>query len=325
MLVRRITFVLALLLGASCWLSNAQADAFDDAQQLYKQGRHEESLARIDDHLAQNPRDARARFLKGVILTERNQSQEAIVVFTELTQDFPELPEPYNNLAVLYASQGDYRNAREALEMAVRTHPRYAKAHENLGDIYAALASEAYGKALQLDQGSKSAGIKLEAIREIVPNAAGGSATSAEAGTDVAPPAQPPSASSSGQARPPQPAVAAVDPAASVLETVNAWANAWARGDASAYLSFYAPGFQPPSGETRAAWETTRRAGLAQTRNLSIGIASPTVDFADPQHARVTFRQNYTSDTFKRSTTKTLHLVKSAERWLIEREIVGAE
>ncbi|MCW5620988.1 MAG: tetratricopeptide repeat protein [Burkholderiales bacterium] len=323
MLVRRITFVLVLLLGLSCRLSSAQTDAFDDAQQLYKQGRHEQSLARLDDHLAQNPRDARARFLKGVILTEQNRSQEAIAVFTELTQDFPELPEPYNNLAVLYASQGDYRNAREALEMAVRTHPRYAKAYENLGDIHAALASEAYGKALQLDQGSKSAGSKLKIIREIVPSAAADSASSAKADASAAP--SPATAPSVEEAQPSRPALAAVDDAAPVLETVDAWASAWARGNASAYLSFYAPGFRPPSGETRAAWEATRREQLARARNLSIGIASPTVVFADPEHASVTFRQNYASETFKRTTTKTLHLVKRAERWLIEREIVGAE
>lgn len=323
MFVRRITFVLVVLLGLSCRLSSAQTDAFDDAQQLYKQGRHEQSLARLDDHLAQNPRDARARFLKGVVLTGQNRSQEAIAVFTELTQDFPELPEPYNNLAVLYAAQGDYRNAREALEMAVRTHPRYAKAYENLGDIYAALASEAYGKASQLDQGSKSAGSKLEIIREIVPNAAADSASSAKADAGAA--QSPATAPSMEQAQPSRPTIAAVDDAAPVLETVNAWASAWARGNASAYLSFYAPGFQPPSGETRAAWEATRREQLARARNLSIGVASPTVVFADPAHASVTFRQNYASETFKRTTTKTLHLVKRAERWLIERETVGVE
>ena len=86
-----------------------------------------------------------------MILTEQNKTDDAIKVFTELTEDYPELPEPYNNLAVLYATQGEYDKARKALEMAIRTHPSYAIAHENLGDIYATLASQAYDKALQLD------------------------------------------------------------------------------------------------------------------------------------------------------------------------------
>src|SRR6266478_4423624 len=94
--------------------------------------------------IADNPRDARARFLKGLILTEQNKPNDAIKVFTALTDDYPELPEPYNNLAVLYASQGQYDKARKSLEMAIRTHPSYAIAHENLGDVYAKMASEAY-------------------------------------------------------------------------------------------------------------------------------------------------------------------------------------
>ncbi len=58
-------------------------------------------------------------------------------MFTKLSEDYPELPEPYNNLAVLYAQQKQYDKARTALEMAIRTHPSYAIAYENLGDIYA--------------------------------------------------------------------------------------------------------------------------------------------------------------------------------------------
>ena len=79
--------------------------------------------------------------MKGLILTEQGKPADAIKIFTGLTEDYPELPEPYNNLAVLYASQGQYDKARTALEMSIRTHPSYATAHENLGDIYAKMAS----------------------------------------------------------------------------------------------------------------------------------------------------------------------------------------
>ncbi len=60
------------------------------------------------------------------------------------------MPEPYNNVAVLYASQNRFEKAREALEMATRNSRSYAIAHENLGDVYARLASEAYRQAVQL-------------------------------------------------------------------------------------------------------------------------------------------------------------------------------
>jgi tetratricopeptide (TPR) repeat protein len=87
--------------------------------------------------------------------------------FPELTEDYPELPEPYNNLAVLYAAQADYERAKNSLEMAIRTHPSYATAHENLGDIYAKMASQAYDKALQLDKSNTSAQTKLALIRDL--------------------------------------------------------------------------------------------------------------------------------------------------------------
>ena len=62
--------------------------------------------------------------------------------------DFPELPEPRNNLAVLYAQKGEYALARDELERAVQTAPDYAVAHENLGDVYARLAEAEYEKTV---------------------------------------------------------------------------------------------------------------------------------------------------------------------------------
>src|SRR5882672_1619613 len=154
-----------LVLALQCgW---AVADNYDDASRLFKQGNHATALEKIEAAIAANPRDARARFLKGLILTEQNKPNDAIKVFTTLTDDYPELPEPYNNLAVLYASQGQYDKARKALEMAIRTHPSYAIAHENLGDVYAKMASEAYDKALQLDRSNAAAQTKLAMIKDL--------------------------------------------------------------------------------------------------------------------------------------------------------------
>src|SRR4029077_13377674 len=87
--------------------------------------------------------------------------------FTSLTEDYPELPEPYNNLAVLYASKGKYDKPRNPLARAIRTHPSDAIAHENLGDVYAKMASEAYDKALQLDRSNAAAQTKLAMIKDL--------------------------------------------------------------------------------------------------------------------------------------------------------------
>jgi tetratricopeptide (TPR) repeat protein len=158
----RLAVVSALLLVTS---SPVWADDYDDAARLLKQGNTAAALKKADAAIAANKDDPRPRFLKGLILTERNETQAAIDVFTSLTRDYPELPEPYNNLAVLYAAQGQYDQARESLEMAIRTHPSYAVAHENLGDVYAKMASEAYDKALSLDRSNQTAQTKLSLIR----------------------------------------------------------------------------------------------------------------------------------------------------------------
>src|SRR5260221_5819061 len=106
-------------------------DDFEDASRLLKSGQAQQALEHVNRALAAKPRDPQARFLKGLILTEQGNAREAIDIFTRLTQDYPDLPEPYNNLAVIYASQGEYDKARVALEKSIRTHPSYATAYEN--------------------------------------------------------------------------------------------------------------------------------------------------------------------------------------------------
>ena len=165
------------------------APGVQNASQSFRQGNNAAALEKVNAYLAANPKDAQGRFLKGLILTELNRHSEAIRVFSDLTEDYPELPEPYNNLAVLYAAQAQYERAKNSLEMAIRTHPSYATAHENLGDIYAKMASQSYDKALQLDKSNTSAQTKLAMIRDLFspaqPQDAGKSKT-AKAGTTKA-------------------------------------------------------------------------------------------------------------------------------------------
>src|SRR5437764_5537644 len=155
----------AFIVGAA---AAARADDLQDAQQLFKSGHTQQALERLNRALAANPREPQASFLKGLIFTEQGKQQEALDIFAKLTQDYPNLPEPYNNLAVIYAGQGQYDKARAALEQSIRTHPSYATAYENLGDVYAKLASQAYGKALQLDGSNTGAQNKLSLVRELV-------------------------------------------------------------------------------------------------------------------------------------------------------------
>ncbi len=162
---RSLAGALLFVLSASPFAAHATSLA--DITAMVNQRQYAPALAALETYLATNPTDAQGRFLKGVALGELNRTSEAIAVFTNLTEDFPELPEPYNNLAVIYAKQNQLEDARRALEMAIRTHPSYATAHENLGDIYARLASQAYAQATQLDAANASAQRKLTLLNSI--------------------------------------------------------------------------------------------------------------------------------------------------------------
>ena len=202
---RAVAAMLLMALLAIC--GTAFADDVEDAAKMLKSGQHQQAMERVNKVLAAKPRDARARFLKGLIFAEQGNAKDATDVFLALTKDFPDLPEPYNNLAVIYASQGQYDKARGALEQSIRTHPSYATAYENLGDVYAKLASQAYDKALQYDSANPAAKNKLALVRELV----GGSGKSvAIAAAPTAPAA--PVAASREPAKTPA-VVAAVEPA----------------------------------------------------------------------------------------------------------------
>ena len=119
--------------------SMACADELGDVQRLHAAGQTDAALQVAERVLAERPKDAPMRFMKGVMLADAQRSGEAGTVFEKLTEDYPDLAEPYNNLAALYARAGDFTRARATLEQALRASPGYATAHENLGDVYIAL------------------------------------------------------------------------------------------------------------------------------------------------------------------------------------------
>ena len=218
------------------------AEDTKDATKLYQQGKLDQALSKVNGALTQQPKDAQGRFLKGLILTEQKKGADAIQVFTSLTEDYPELPEPYNNLAVLYANQGNYDKAKAALELAIHTHPSYATAYENLGDIYAQLARRSYDKALQLDKANLTAQGKLSMVKDIfnlpklasaepvkVPPVQVAQVTKTEPKIESkAEPKAEPVKAAPGVPTKPAAVAASGNAHAEVASTVAAWAKAWA-------------------------------------------------------------------------------------------------
>jgi len=340
-IARSPTRLAVVLFALALSVSPARADELQDIDSLLKRGQHAQALDRVNRYLVQNPGDTQGRFKKGVILAEQNKVAEAIEVFTKLSQDYPKLPEPHNNLAVLYASQGQYEKARQQLEMSIRTDPRFATAYENLGDVYTKLASQAYDKALQLDSSNSAAKSKLSLIRDLLMTSetrlpAISGAPAGKASEPARPPAlaaasKKPAAESklaagqakSGATKPAEKQARAQDGnSEAVLQTVRAWAGAWSKQDVDAYLAFYARDFKTPKGETRAEWEAARKQRVSTPKKIEVAVESPKVTLKGDS-AVVTFRQAYRSDSLKISGRKTLHMVRSDARWLIQEERAG--
>lgn len=350
-------FLVALALSAVASAPSAWAGPLEDraeAANLYRAGKFDAASAKINSFLVAQPKDPQGRFIKGLILTEQKKVPEAIQMFTSLTEDFPELPEPYNNLAVLYASQGNYDKAKAALELAIHTHPSYATAHENLGDIYAQMARRAYDKALQLDKNNAAALAKLSMVKDLFSAGAAKPPAAATATTQVAmaakTPVKPAEAASSKAAdtkaevkapataatkgapasvaaaatpaKSAEPSKGTADAESQINAAVSAWAKAWSSKDVAGYLASYAADFETPDGLSRKAWEQQRKERIERPKSISVEVKINKISVTGNE-ALVAYRQSYKSDTLKANSNKTLKLVKSGDKWLIRQERAG--
>lgn len=134
---------------------------------LMRAGKSEKALERADAFLQTHERDLQVRFLRAIVLVDLGRAAEATEVLERLTHEYPELPEPYNNLAVLAASQGGLDRAERLLQQALAAQPNYITAQENLGDLYASMAAAAFDKASRLDPSSPALKSKLALARDL--------------------------------------------------------------------------------------------------------------------------------------------------------------
>lgn len=348
-----LAFSLAFSLALSTAAMAGPAEDLKDSAKLYQQNKFDAAMTKVNGVLAQTPKDAQGRFLKGLILTEQKKITDAIQMFTSLTEDYPELPEPYNNLAVLYAGQGNYDKAKAALELAIHTHPTYGTAYENLGDIYAQLARRSYDKALQLDKSNATAQSKLAMVKDLFqpprPTLASTSAsssaaiasakadpvkvaTAAPSGPAKAPAASPNSAPTNAPAITtatapapvvtPAPATASESAETQISAAIRGWADAWSSRDALGYLSYYSTDFETPDKLTRADWEAQRKTRIESPTSISVNVKISKISIIGNEAIAV-FQQKYKSDRFSSDNTKTLKLVRVGDRWMIRSERGG--
>ena len=322
-------------LALSLATATAFADDYSDVAQLTREGKFIDALARAERFLSNKPRDAQMRLLKGVAQRDAGKTADAIGTFVKLTEDFPELPEPFNNLGVIYADQNQLDKARAAFEAALRTHQGYATAHENLGDVYAKLSSLAYSKALQIDAGNAAVTPKLTLMRQLAGPGQSKIVTTAPA-VAIAPPAPAPAARANpapvAAATPAKtaPAPAPAAPAKPVNDAatreaeaaVQNWVAAWSNKDLKGYFNAYGKDFTPGGGASRSAWEAERRSRIEGKSKISVRLEGLQVT-VNGSKATAKFRQDYHANGIAISSRKTLELSKQSDGWKITREAIG--
>lgn len=344
--------LVALLLGLSAITAHA---AVSDARVALEKGDYPAALSELNEHLRRLPDDANARFLRGLTLVLMDRDGEATQAFADLVRDHPELPEPYNNLAVLYARAGKYEQARDALETAIIKHPSYATAHENLGDVYATMAQAAWKRAQVLDRDNQAIADKLaqlsralsgdvivgdsspqprlsterlEASAPRQPVAAPTAEAQVPAAAFVPPIMAPVVAPESGRTSAPSQAASNSAPVTAAdrnaaLQAVQAWAQAWSQQDVRAYLGAYSNRFDPGGGLSLDTWKQQRRARLTAPTSITVQVLNPVATALGNDTVRVRFVQIYQSNSYADQTLKEIDLVREDGGWRILREVLA--
>ena len=144
--MKKVLFALLAALSTAAAPSDADLGR---ALALAAEDRYPEARTILDPLLARRPDHPRARLLDGLLRAREGRVSEAIEVFDRLRRDHPEMSEPWNNLAVLYAAEGRSDEAREMLLVALERRPS-AVGYVNLGDIYGELARRAGRRSREL-------------------------------------------------------------------------------------------------------------------------------------------------------------------------------
>lgn len=341
-----IPFLCLLFCGAA-----AAAESSEKLQLLIEQKLYEQAIRSGETILLQRPDDTRARFLTAYAYQMSSHTDKAITLYQQLIRDEPSLPEPRNNLAMIYLAAGDYDNASRLLVEAINTHSSYATAYDNLSRVYKGIASEAYRRALSesSEPAKYTHDIQLNAITSLDSlNIVDGPATQLAAITAAQPsaaetaapepvPTTAPAAAASEQQPPLTPAqpvqqVATVSqdtPAASattsyetrLIETVRNWASAWSGKAFDNYTAAYAPGYRAGF-NTHAQWLEHRRSRIVRPGELRVEVSDFKVRLRGDERASVDFVQAYSSPGYSDRVVKRLDLSRSGAQWKITHERV---
>ena len=294
----------AIVFLAFTTISFAQTD-INEIKLLLKNGKYKIAENIINGAIEENLNNPEILFYKGIIETNLGKTNQAIDTFRGLTERFPELPEPFNNLAVLYAEKGQFRLAKEILEQAIKTNPSYLTAHINLGDIFTKMASEAYNKALEIDKSNNIAITKLSMITQLFnynPNTKNTVIDSVNAKKEVK-----------------NTKLSKKELKKVILNSIENWKTAWESKDVESYFDSYSSNFIYPNNMTKSQWQKYRTNRILPKKIISISISNIKFKFKK-EKIIATFTQNYKSGRLNQTSNKNLTFVVESGQWFIVEE-----
>ncbi len=287
-------------------------------QLLVEQEKYAEAVLEGDKILQQNSPDARARFLTAYAYQMTARDEEAISLYRDLIRDSPDLPEPRNNLAMIYLAQGNYDLAADLLVEAINTHSSYSTAYANLSLIYKGIASEAYRRAVS--ESSEPANytheFKLTAITGL-----DSLAPEADLMQQLASQPQPAPEITAATGAATQTVVNAANEDTLLIEKVRNWAHAWSSKDFDNYLASYASDYRDRF-NTHSQWVKYRQKRILRPGDIKVEVNKFTVRQRGANRATVDFTQAFSSPGYSDRVVKRLEFKRVDSQWKIAAERV---
>ena len=290
-----------LLLCSLCFKPAFSAGTIQDLQLLLDQNLFAPAALTGDQLLVEQPDNARVQFLTAYAYQMDKQTNRAKALYENLIRDYPELPEPRNNLAMIYLAGGDSDKASQLLIDALNTNSSYSTAYKNLGRIYRGIASETYRQAVSESNSPEVsiANIELAALSRL---------SSADQLTIVT-----------------RPAASSVVNKANVqtllIEQVKNWAKAWQGKDVPTYTSFYSADHRPGF-NTHKSWVEHRRKRIMRPGAIKVNVSDIEIRAQGENRAIIDFEQTYYSPNYSDKVLKRLEFRRIGSNWKISGERV---
>lgn len=278
------------------------AASIEDLTALIDQNQFAKAAQTGEQLLTNNPDHAKIQFLTAYAYQMNQQHAKASNLYQNLIRQQPNLPEPRNNLAMIYMARGDYERASELLIEAIYTHNSYATAYRNLNNIYKSIASEAYRRALSesVEPEQYAYNIELSALREL-DSIDGSSAIEGLLSNESL--------------------IQTANIETLLIEQVKNWAKAWSGKDMTTYINYYFADHKP-NFESHRAWVEYRKRRIMRPGYIKVSVSDIKIRAQSKNRAIIDFNQMFDSPNYSDRVVKRLDFTRIGSQWKISHERV---